>query len=99
MEQILGQAIKLAEEGVPVPYKTAVMWDKYKRVLKSSKQAADILNNGEPPQPGEKLYAQKLAQSFKVSHNPNIMEICLKQSYFQTKERKKLNKCTIIYMS
>lgn len=67
MDQILKPAIGLAENGVPIPKKTALMWDKLYNRIKNSKQCADLSNNDRAPLPGEKIYVPKLAQSLKVT--------------------------------
>nr|ASU44940.1 gamma-glutamyltransferase [Pardosa pseudoannulata] len=67
MEQILEPAFKIAEKGVPVGLKTSLIWNKFKDVIKNSKQAEDILQQGRTvPLPGEKVYAPKLAHIFKL---------------------------------
>lgn len=66
MGQLLKPAIDLAENGVPIPKKTALMWDKCYNRIKISKQCADLSNNDRAPLPGEKIYVPKLAQSLKV---------------------------------
>ena len=67
MEQILTPAIKLAEDGVPIPQKSALCWDKFNNRIKNSKQYVDLCNKDRPPLPGEKIYVPKLAQCLKVS--------------------------------
>ncbi|GIY87771.1 glutathione hydrolase proenzyme 1 [Caerostris extrusa] len=62
LKQILDPAVRLAEEGVPIPYKHAFMWDTYQDNFRHSKNAQDLLINGRAPAPGDILYAPKLAK-------------------------------------
>ncbi|GIY51077.1 glutathione hydrolase proenzyme [Caerostris darwini] len=65
LKQILEPAVRLAEEGVPVPYKHALMWDTYQDNFRHSKNAHDLLIDGRVPAPGDILYAPKLAKVFR----------------------------------
>ncbi|KFM61016.1 putative gamma-glutamyltransferase ywrD, partial [Stegodyphus mimosarum] len=65
MSQILDPAIALAQEGAPVPYKTAIMWDRYQEVFRGSRHAKDILQGDKPPLPGSLIVAPKLANCYK----------------------------------
>ncbi|PRD26472.1 UNVERIFIED_CONTAM: hypothetical protein NCL1_38025 [Trichonephila clavipes] len=66
LQEILGPAAKLAEEGVPIPYKHAIMWDTCQDVFRHSKNAQDLLIDSKAPAPGDIIYAPKLAKVFKV---------------------------------
>ncbi|GBN71702.1 Glutathione hydrolase-like YwrD proenzyme [Araneus ventricosus] len=62
MKDIFGPAISLAEEGVPIPFKNAMMWDTCQYKFRHSKNANDLLIDGKPPAPGDIMYAPKLAK-------------------------------------
>ncbi|GFR16655.1 glutathione hydrolase proenzyme [Trichonephila clavata] len=65
LQEILGPAAKLAKEGVPIPYKHAMMWDTCQDVFRHSKNAQDLLIDSKAPAPGDIIYAPKLAKVFK----------------------------------
>ncbi|GBL97764.1 hypothetical protein AVEN_1520-1, partial [Araneus ventricosus] len=62
MKEIFGPAIRLAEEGVPIPFKHAMMWDTCQETFRHSKNANDLLIDGRAPAPGDIIYAPKLAK-------------------------------------
>ncbi|GBN17011.1 Glutathione hydrolase-like YwrD proenzyme [Araneus ventricosus] len=62
MKDILGPAIRLAEGGVPIPFKMAMIWDMYQDSFRHSKNAKDLLIDGKAPVPGDIIYAPKLAK-------------------------------------
>ncbi|XP_055953552.1 glutathione hydrolase-like YwrD proenzyme [Argiope bruennichi] len=62
MKDIFGPAIRLAEEGVPIPFKHATMWETCQEVFRPSKNANDLLIEGKAPAPGDIIYAPKLAK-------------------------------------
>lgn len=66
MEEILEPVIQMAEEGEPVPYKAAMLWRHYEGVIKNSKNAEDLLTEGNAPNPGDIIKAPKLAHVLKV---------------------------------
>lgn len=66
MKDILEPAIKLAEEGTPIPYKHSLMWQHYQDVFKHSQNAEDLLIDGKAPKPGDTIKAPKLARCLKV---------------------------------
>ncbi|CAL1285335.1 unnamed protein product [Larinioides sclopetarius] len=61
-KDIFGPAIRLAEEGVPIPFKHAMMWDTCQDIFRHSKNANDLLIDGKAPAPGDIIYAPKLAK-------------------------------------
>ncbi|GBM24523.1 hypothetical protein AVEN_52991-1, partial [Araneus ventricosus] len=69
MKDIFGPAIRLAEEGVPIPFKHAITWDLNQDKFWHSKNARDLLIAGKAPAPGDIIYAPKLAKVFRMCHN------------------------------
>ncbi|CAL1285328.1 unnamed protein product [Larinioides sclopetarius] len=76
MKEIFDPAIRLAEEGVPIPFKNALLWDSYQDKFWHSKNASDFLIAGKAPAPGDTIYAPKLAKVFR-----NVADLGLKSFY------------------
>ncbi|KAG8198648.1 hypothetical protein JTE90_026544 [Oedothorax gibbosus] len=65
MEEILAPTIQLAEEGVPISIKNAVVWHGLQSILRRSRNSQDLLVDGKAPKPGDIFKAPKLAQCLK----------------------------------
>lgn len=66
-EDVMAPAIRLAEEGVPIPELHARMWQRSESLIKSASPSADsMLLNGRAPLAGEVMRFPDLARTFRA---------------------------------